>query len=77
MATRDDLKVWVQQAVRANGGQAPVVQVARWIWTNHEAELKKSGDLFYTWQYDMRWAADKLRKAGDFGLNGRDWVTLR
>jgi len=22
------------------------------------------GDLFYTWQYDMRWAATKLRRDG-------------
>jgi hypothetical protein len=28
------------------------------------AELEQSGDLFYTWQYDICWAAQKLRDVG-------------
>jgi hypothetical protein len=32
------------------------------LWKKHEPELRKSGDLFYTWQYGMRWAATELRK---------------
>jgi len=39
------------------------VDVAKDIWTHHEEELKASGKLFYTWQYEMRWAAQKLRDA--------------
>ncbi|PPD45312.1 MAG: hypothetical protein CTY15_04345 [Methylocystis sp.] len=59
---REDLVPIVEAAVRANGGTATVVEVAQYIWKNHEAELKASGKLFFTWQYDMRWAALKLRK---------------
>ncbi|SDW39046.1 hypothetical protein SAMN05444006_10397 [Allgaiera indica] len=33
-----------------------------------------SGDLFYTWQYDMRWAAQNLRGAGKLVLSGRNWA---
>jgi hypothetical protein len=42
---------------------APLVDVARHIWSRHEADLRAAGDLFFTWQYDMRWAAQKLRDA--------------
>jgi hypothetical protein len=60
---RNDLLPIVEAAVRHFGGRASVVQVASYIWEHHEAELRASGNLFYTWQYDMRWAALKLRKA--------------
>lgn len=42
------------------GGKGSIVDICRHIWENHEAELKASGDLFYTWQYDMRWAGQRL-----------------
>jgi len=74
MANRNDLQEWVYEAVKSNGGTASVVEVAKHIWEQHEDELKASGDLFYTWQYDMRWAADKLRKANRFTLSGRRWA---
>jgi hypothetical protein len=61
MVTRNDLKPWILDALGASGGRATVVQVCRHVWQNHEGELRKSGDLFFTWQYDIRWAATKLR----------------
>jgi hypothetical protein len=48
MANREDLKEWVYQAVRESAGRTKLARVARHIWENHEQELKKSGDLFYT-----------------------------
>ena len=74
MANRSDLEGWVLDAIARNGGEASVLEVAKDIWTNHEAELKASGDLFYTWQYDMRWAADRLRKASKLTLHNRKWA---
>ena len=64
VADKDDLKGWVVDAIRAHGGNARLIEVAKHIWQNHNEELKRSGDLFYTWQYDMRWAATVLRKSG-------------
>lgn len=55
---------WVVEALEQLGGTAGVVEVSRQVWQNHESDLRESGDLFYTWQYDLRWAATKLRKAG-------------
>ena len=33
-------------------------------WRIDEEELRRSGDLFYRWQYVMRWSATTLRKDG-------------
>ena len=63
MATREDLVDWVYIAIQEAGGAAPPAAVAKHIWLHHEDELRHSGDLFFTWQYDMRWATHKLRKA--------------
>ena len=62
MTSRTDLQNWVVAALKSRGGAASIVEVARHIWANHEAELKVSGDLFFTWQYDMRCACTKLRE---------------
>lgn len=62
MAKREDLQDWVVAALNAHAGSASIVQVAEHIWAHHENELRGSGELFYTWQYDMRWACTRLRK---------------
>jgi hypothetical protein len=64
VATRADLMDWVYGALQDLGGKGRVMDVARHIWAKHENDLRASGDLFYSWQYDMRWAALKLRKQG-------------
>ncbi|MHB8382334.1 MAG: hypothetical protein ACYDC3_08335 [Candidatus Binataceae bacterium] len=55
---------WVRDAIQQLGGSVSLVEVAKKIWNDHEGELRKGGNLFYTWQYDMRWAAERLRKQG-------------
>lgn len=64
MATKTVLREWVLEALRASGGSAGPVQVCRYIWSHHEDELRDSDDLFFTWQYDVRWAAQSLRDEG-------------
>jgi hypothetical protein len=64
MASRDDLIAWVREALVANGGRATLIEVARHIWKHHQDDLSRMGDIFFTWQYDMRWAATKLRRMG-------------
>ena len=64
MATKHDLQDWVQNALGRMGGHGSLTNVAKEIWRAHESELRSSGDLFYTWQYDMRWAANRLRSKG-------------
>ena len=62
MAKREDLQDWVIAALKHYGGSANIVQVAQHIWSLHKGELENSRDLFFTWQYDMRWACTRLRK---------------
>jgi len=59
---RDDLMPWIIDALKATGATARDVDVCKYLWAHHELELRRGGDLFYTWQYDVRWAATKLRK---------------
>ena len=62
--TSDDLMVHVVDALESMGGSGSPRDVAKYIWDTHEAELRASGDMLYTWQYDTRWAAQKLRDDG-------------
>jgi hypothetical protein len=81
MADREKMMRWVYQAVETAGGEASLLQVARHIWENHEIDLRASGDDFYTWQYDMRWAAQKLRDEKKFvstaAQTGRKWAIAK
>ena len=64
MADKHDLQDWTHAALKKLGGRARLVEVARVIWEDHEPELRESGQMFFTWQYDMRWAANRLRRHG-------------
>jgi hypothetical protein len=64
VAEKADLRDWVVDALDELGGQGSVVDVCEVVWRRHEPDLRRSGDLFYTWQYDIRWAAQNLRDAG-------------
>ena len=62
MAHRSDLPDWIVEALQSLGGAGTIVEISRAIWDRHEDDLQESGDIFYTWQYDLRWAGLKLRK---------------
>ena len=68
MSFSEHMEAWVIEAVHSCGGEAMIVPATRALWMKHEADLKDSGDHFFTWQYEMRWAADRLRKAGKLKL---------
>ena len=66
MIQKSDLPDLVVEALRSMGGGANHVFVAKYIWDNYESEIRESGSLLYTWQYDLRWAAQKLRNSGNY-----------
>ena len=72
---------WVYEALTACGGEASIVQIAKHIWENHETELRSSEELFFTWQYRMRWAGQNLVKARkikkDKVGSRAKWIKLR
>jgi hypothetical protein len=73
VADNADLEGWILEALRDLGGEAPLARIAEHIWNNHEAELRASGDLFYTWQYAMRWAGQRLGNSGRIEKFSRSW----
>lgn len=75
MITTEDLGPWIIEALKSHGGRAWIVQVCKHIWDAHETEINESGNLLYTWQYDVRWAAQQLRDNGV--LNPRHGSTKR
>lgn len=76
---RSKLKDWVLEALQALGGRAQIVPICRHIWETHEADLRAAGDFFYIWQYEMRWAGQKLQQEGRLRKHRseRDWQLLR
>lgn len=80
MASKRNLQEWIVEALRANGGSASLLVVTKHVWQVHEADLRASGDLFYTWQYDLRWAGQLLRDAGVLapadGRRGGPWTLI-
>jgi hypothetical protein len=59
-----DLPDILYSSLKDLGGSAKIINVCKHFWKNHQSALQDSGDLFYTWQYDIRWAATELRKTG-------------
>jgi len=64
MTETDLMKPMVVAALEYHGGMATLVQVAKYILENYEDDLKAAGDLYYRWQYVMRWSATHLRHDG-------------
>jgi hypothetical protein len=72
--TKADLKIWIIDALRDLGGQGRIWEMSKHIWDHHDKELKAAGPLFYTWQYDMRWAGQKLQKEGKLSKAGKNYT---
>ena len=60
MLNRNALVPLVIEALQAHGGSARIHEIGKHIWENYESDLKRSGDFFYKWQYELRWASDQL-----------------
>ena len=61
--TRYDLPDILYMSIKDMGGQTNIIDVCKYVWEKYEDDLRHSGDLFYSWQYDIRWAATELRKS--------------
>jgi hypothetical protein len=72
MEDKNNLSEWILEALKAHNGQATIVQVSKHIWEHHQQDLQKSGDLFYTWQYNIRWEKDKLQKQNKLAKSTAD-----
>ncbi len=64
MVTRESMKSWIVECLESRGGSGWPKDVAKYVWEMYESDLRSSGDMLYTWQYDLRWAAQQLRNCG-------------
>lgn len=64
MADTGFLEDWVVEALTSHRGSATIIDVCKWIARHHDSDLRELGDVYYTWQYDVRWAAHRLRGKG-------------
>jgi hypothetical protein len=74
MTDRSDLVPWIVDGLKANGGRVHFIEIAKHIWANHRREIETSGNFFYKWQYEMRWAGDQLVKARKIRKNGSSGI---
>lgn len=64
MVTRESFKPWVIAALEDHRKRAHLSLVTKHIWDHHKDEILDSNKMIYTWQYDIRWAANSLRREG-------------
>jgi hypothetical protein len=64
MKTRKDLCDWIVEALKDLKGSAQIMKIREHIWQNHKDELMGSGNLHFTWNEDIFWAATQLRAKG-------------
>lgn len=64
MMNRENLASWIEEALRAMGGSGGITQVSKAVWEARRTEIERSENGLYTWQYDLRWAAQQMRKEG-------------
>lgn len=70
--TREIMKEWIIECLQEKGGKAWPREVSKYVWEHYESKLKASDNILYTWQYDIRWAAQQLRNDGTLKpVNGR------
>jgi len=72
----ESLEDWILDALKDHRGSATIVEMAKHIWTHHESDLRSSDEMFFTWQYRMRWAGTRLSKAGKIN-KGKDGIRAR
>ncbi len=64
LINRNSIQDLLIEALENNSGSANIVTIRKYVWKFYEMDLRKSGNFFYTWQYDIRWAATQLRDSG-------------
>ncbi|MCL8252847.1 hypothetical protein AERO_15775 [Aeromicrobium fastidiosum] len=65
---------WIVEALTASGGSATPLQVSRHVWAHRRAELEGAGDLFHSWQLDLREAAAGMATSGLLSTVDDAWV---
>ncbi|OEF96361.1 hypothetical protein [Desulfuribacillus alkaliarsenatis] len=60
---KDELPGKLIEVLKNLGGRGTILEICKKFWELYGKELNENDNLFYTWQYDIRWAATELRKS--------------
>lgn len=60
---KEDLPGKLIEVLKELGGKGTIIEICKKFWEINGKDLSEKNDLFYTWQYDIRWAATELRKS--------------
>ena len=50
------MKEQVKEALSELGGSSTILNICKNVWEKHGDEISASGDMFYKWQYEIRWS---------------------
>ena len=62
--SKKDLQNIVKETLIILNGKSNITEISKYIWKKYNYKLLMSGDIFYTWQYDIRWSGIVLKKLG-------------
>lgn len=62
MIRRNDLPNLLKKVLLNLGGRADMMSIFKEFYRLYGNQLSPDEELFYTWNYDIRWAATRLRK---------------
>ncbi|MDD4815529.1 MAG: hypothetical protein PHQ62_00095 [Clostridia bacterium] len=60
--TRKDLPDILYNIIHQLGGKPNMMEIFKKFWKEYGSNFTTDDDIFYTWNYDIRWAATQLRK---------------
>lgn len=61
---RNDLPDLLYEIIKSLGGKASMTNILREILKLYASKLNPSENMFYTWNYDIRWTVTELRRDG-------------
>lgn len=73
---RNDFLPLIIAALIANGGSLKISDVCEYVWIHNNQRIMTS-KVLYTWQYDIRWAANELRRQEVIKSDPRGYWTLK
>ena len=62
IVSKDDLPRLLENVLKEMNGNGYILDISKKFWIKYKDNITPDNNLFYTWQYDIRWAATELRK---------------
>ena len=60
--SKNDLPILLEEVLKEMDGNGYILDISKKFWIKYKDNITPNNNLFYTWHYDIRWAATELRK---------------